>query len=177
MVKGKPLSLQLHLLELHGGSLLQPHLIFPKCSLGQAFEWSGKRVALRDVFSSFFQPKFSRFILKVLGSTLTSRHIIAWKCALFTFSMNASLVGDPSRPPKQTALCLTYISSYIFLLQEFDDCRRYCWSDIWLSTFTPKSATDPSAGQCIVHSRADPSMMVAFASPAFLNETSIWCIL
>ena len=93
MVQGKPLSLQLHLLELHGGSLLQPHLIFPKCSLGQAFEWSGKRVGLRDVFSSFFQPKFSRFIFKVLGSTLTSRHIIAWKCALFTFSMNASLVG------------------------------------------------------------------------------------
>ena len=53
---------------------------------------SGKPIGLSDLLSvSIFQPNSSGF--SCLGSILIVRHNIVWKWALFTFSMNASLVG------------------------------------------------------------------------------------
>jgi len=42
------------------------------------------------------------------------------------------------------------------------------------TTLAMKSATHPSVGQRIVQRRADPSVTVIPASPAFLRETSTW---
>ena len=52
MVQDKHLSSQTHLLELHRGSFLQPHLIFPKCSLGQALSFQVKELN-SDMFFVF----------------------------------------------------------------------------------------------------------------------------
>jgi len=92
MVQGKPLSRQLHRLELQGGSLLQPHLIISNMKSGAGLVLSGRAVGQSDLLvMSLFHPKSSGF--SGGGLELGFRHRIVWKWALFTFSMNASLVG------------------------------------------------------------------------------------